>query len=147
MKNLYAKHDALQQRFDSLTTSNSSTRSGPTLWAGANSITPQQSIYEYDGIFTSPLNEEICNFPLPPEHKAPNFEMFNGKQDPKQHLINFQEECLLKLGSEEKLMAKFFPRSLKGETSQCFYNFLGGSIDSFKSLVKFFMVQYKYNIK
>jgi len=44
-------------------------------------------------------------------------------------------------------MAKFFPRSLKGDASQWFYNFLGGSIDSFKSLVKAFMGQYKHNIK
>jgi len=44
-------------------------------------------------------------------------------------------------------MVKFFPRSLKGDASQWFYNFPTGSIDSFKSLVKVFMDKYKHNIK
>jgi len=44
-------------------------------------------------------------------------------------------------------MVKFFPMSLKGNASQWFYNFPGGSIDSFKSLVKAFMGQYKHNVK
>jgi len=73
--------------------------------------------------------------------------MFSGEQDLKQHLISFQEEFLLKLGSKNKLMVKFFPRSLKGDASKWFYNLPGGSIDSFKSLVKLFMGQYKHNIK
>ena len=45
------------------------------------------------------------------------------------------------------LMAKFFPRSLKGDATQWFYFLLGESIDSFKILVHIFMGQYKHNIK
>lgn len=44
-------------------------------------------------------------------------------------------------------MAKVFLMSLKGDASQRFYNLPGGSIDSFKLLVKVFMAQYKYNVK
>jgi len=44
-------------------------------------------------------------------------------------------------------MAKFFPRSLKGDASQWFSNFPRGSIDSFNSLFKAFMGQYTHNIK
>ena len=45
---------------------------------------------EYDGIFISPLTNDIRNFPLPPNQKTPKFEMFSGEQDPKQHLISFR---------------------------------------------------------
>ena len=83
--------------------------------------------------------DDIHNYPLLLDHKALKFYMFSGEQDQKQHLISFQEECLLKLGLEEKLMVKFFPRSLNGDASQWFYNLSRGSIDSFKSLVKVFM--------
>lgn len=99
-----------------------------------------------DGIFTTPFSEEILNFPLPPDFKTSKFEMFNGEGDPKKHLINFQE-CILKLEIEEKLMAKFFPRSLKGDASQWFYKLPYRSITSFGELVKIFIDQYKHNIK
>jgi len=46
---------------------------------------------------------------------------------------------------KEKLKVKYFPRSLKGDACQWFYNFPGISIDSFKSLVKVFMG--KHNVK
>lgn len=84
----------------------------------SSNTSPPSNLDEYDGIFISPLRDDICNFPLPPDHKIPKFEIFNGEQDHKQHLISFQEECLLKLGSNERLMAKFFPRSLKDDATQ-----------------------------
>ena len=43
--------------------------------------------------------------------------MFSSEQDPKQYIIRFQEECLLKLGFDEILLFKFFPRSLKGDAT------------------------------
>lgn len=89
LKYLNTKYDWLQQWFDSLNASSSSSRSSPTLWAGATPITSQQSTYEYDGIFTSPLSKEIQNSPLTLEHKDPKFEMFSDEQDQKKYLINY----------------------------------------------------------
>lgn len=40
---------------------------------------PPSNLDEYDGIFISPLTNDIHNFPLPPNHKIPNFEMFSCK--------------------------------------------------------------------
>lgn len=44
---------------------------------------------EYDGIFISPLMNDIHNFPLTSDHKTPKFKIFCGEQDPKQYLISF----------------------------------------------------------
>lgn len=55
--------------------------------------------------------------------KTPKFDVFIGERDPRQHLINFREEYLLKLESEEKMMVKLFHRSLNGDVSECFYKF------------------------
>ena len=44
-------------------------------------------------------------------------------------------------------MVKLFPRTLKGDASQWFYTMPSNSIDSFKTLVKVFMGQYKHNVK
>lgn len=51
------------------------------------------------------------------------------------------------MGLDERLMAKFLPRSLKGDATQWFYSLLGKSIDNFKTLVQIYMGQYKHNIK
>lgn len=83
VKELVMKQNGLEQRLDVITACSSSTESSPTPHIGPIFVTPQQSADEYDGIFTSPLSKEICNFPLPPKHKAPMFEMFSGEQDPK----------------------------------------------------------------
>jgi len=39
------------------------------------------------------------------------------------------------MGSDERLMAKFFLRSLKGDATQWFYSLPSKSINSFKTLV------------
>lgn len=64
----------------------------------------KQANEDYYGVFISPLFEDIHNFPLPLDHKVPKFKMFSGEQDPKQYLISFQEEFMLKLDSDERLM-------------------------------------------
>lgn len=66
-----------------------SSTSTPTIQATPSSTSQPQNLDEYDGIFTSPLKDEIHNFPLPPEHKGPMFEMFSGEQDPMKYLISF----------------------------------------------------------
>jgi len=70
-------------------TANNNLGSSSTNPRGSSNTSPSNP-NDYDGIFISPLIYEIPNFPLPPNHKIPKFEMFNGEQDPKQHLISFQ---------------------------------------------------------
>lgn len=49
----------------------------------------QQKEEDYDDVFTTSLLDDIHNYPLPPNDKALNFEMFSGEQDLKKHLISF----------------------------------------------------------
>lgn len=81
----------------------------------------QQKGEGFDGSFNNPLSDDILNYPIPPKYKTPNINGFNGEGDLRQLLINFIEECLLKLGSEEKMMVTFSPRILKDDVSEWFY--------------------------
>lgn len=72
--------------------------------------------------------------------------MLNEEGDPKQHLTNFQEECILKLGTKDRLMTELFIRILKVYTSDWFYKLSYRYIHLFGEIVKLCMdhVMFKY---
>jgi len=78
----------MQKVINTLASTGSSTFD-PTIQVAPSSSSKPYNLDEYDGLFTSPFMDEIQKFPLPPEHKAPKFEMFSGEQDPKQYIISF----------------------------------------------------------
>jgi len=83
----------------------------------------------------------------PPDYKEPKFCKFNGEGDPRRHLQGFKDECELKIGTDQRLQAKFFPHSLEGEAREWFYALPEGSITSFGEFSNLFLEQYKHNIK
>jgi len=60
---------------------------------GGSSNTSPSNPNDYDGIFISPLMADIYNFPLPPNHKTPNFEMFSGEKDPRSISLAFRRSA------------------------------------------------------
>lgn len=78
----------LENKFITLQRSRgSSTLLDPITGACLTNIEKNKQSYQgnedYDGVFISPLSEEFHNFPLPPDLKAPKFNMLSGEQDPK----------------------------------------------------------------
>ena len=109
----------------------------------ARGSTPANDSFEFD----SPLCDEIRRHMPPPDYKEPKFCKFNGEGDPRRHLQGFKDECELKIGTDQRLQAKFFPHSLEGEAREWFYALPEGSITSFGEFSNLFLEQYKHNIK
>lgn len=54
---------------------------------------------------------------------------------------------MLKLGSDDQLVMKLFPRIFKGDAIKWFNALPSNSIDSYKTIARLFVDQYKHNIK
>lgn len=65
--------------------------------------------------------------------------MFNGEGDPKQRILLFQEECSLKFGNDDNIMARFFLRSLKSEAFDLFYKLALKSLHNFEEVADAFI--------
>lgn len=64
-------------------------------------------------LHTKPYTKRIDKLQMPTSYQPPNFQQFDGKGNPKQHIVHFIETCN-SAGTEGDLLVKQFVRSLKG---------------------------------
>ena len=87
--------------------------------------TPAQFSYTY----AKPYTQRIDILKMPSNYRPPKFQQFDGKGNPRQHVIHFVETCN-NVGTDGDLLVKQFFRSLKGNAFDWYTNLKAGSIDS-----------------
>ena len=80
-------------------------------------------------IYSKPYTKCIDNIRVPNGYQPPKFLQFNGKGNPKQHVVHFVETCE-NAGTQGGLFVQWFVRSLKGNAFDWYTNLEPKSIDS-----------------
>ena len=79
--------------------------------------------------YTKPYTQRIDNLKMPIGYQPPNFQQFDGKGNPKQHVAHFVETCN-NAGTDGDHMVKQFVHSLKGNSFEWYTDLDANSIDS-----------------
>ena len=88
-------------------------------------------------ISKSPLVRRINKARLPHQFSQPTFTIYNGKNDPVEHVSHFNQKMVV-CASNEALMCKVFPSSFGLVAMRWFDALEEGSIGSFEELTKAF---------
>ena len=75
---------------------------------------------------------------MPQNYQLPNFQQFEGKGNPRQHVAHFVE-TYDNVGTYGDLMVKQFIRSLKGNAFDWYTDLAPGSIDSWNQMEREFL--------
>ena len=75
---------------------------------------------------------------MPQNYQLPNFQQFEGKGNPRQHVAHFVETCD-NVGTYGDLMVKQFVHSLKGSAFDWYTDLALGSINSWNEMEKEFL--------
>ena len=76
----------------------------------------------------------------------PTFSMFDGSNDPYDHMLDYNQEMNLNAGNDH-LLCKVFPASLQGPALAWFDKLPGNSINSFNELWNIFISQYLCSVQ
>jgi hypothetical protein len=90
-----------------------------------------------ESIFT----EEVSNFDLPARFKVPDIPVFSGREDPVEHLDNFQSHVSLHK-TPDAVACRAFPLTLSGKARDWLRSLTPGSIDCFDTLGRKFLAQF-----
>jgi hypothetical protein len=101
--------------------------------------------YSLDDICPYPFDRTLNMIPFPHNCDFPNYDKYNGRSDPIDHLREFRTMSLEFTRNDTYLM-RLFPQSLGGHCMEWFSK-LPPSIQSFEELVNKFINQYSYNIQ
>ena len=80
----------------------------------------------------------IDSLKMPAGCQPPNFQQFDGKGSPKQHVAHFIETCN-NAGTYNDYLVKQFVRSLKGNAFDWYTDLESGSIDSWEQMEQKFL--------
>ena len=101
---------------------------GPTFYAQ-----PIALIRELDNMLSSPLGQHILNYEPPRAFVMLAFTMFDGSNDPYDHMLHYNQAMTLNAGNDH-LLCKVFLASLLGLALAWFHKLLRNSINSFNEL-------------
>ena len=93
-----------------------------------------------------PFTKEIMGKPLPPKFRMPQLPTFTGKEDPREHIQNYESIMLLH-GWEDAIMCRAFSITLKDVARDWFYALKEASISCFSQLKKEFINTFIINSK
>ena len=99
-----------------------------------------------EDMLSSPLSPHILIYEPPHGFIMSSFAMYDGSTDPYDHMLHFNQTMILS-ASNDRLMCKEFPASLKGPALAWFYKLLRGSINSFGDLWAAFISQYLCSVR
>ena len=94
-----------------------------------------------DDISTSLFVHVILNQEAPPHFSLPKFQMYNGLQDPFDHLMHYRHIMTLQTGNDA-LLCKVFSSSLAGLALSWFHRLASNLVTSFCRLSEKFISQY-----
>ncbi|KAL0284003.1 UNVERIFIED_CONTAM: hypothetical protein Sangu_2854900 [Sesamum angustifolium] len=78
--------------------------------------------------YSKPYTLRIHSLKMPIGYQLPKFQQFDGKSNPKQHVVHFIEKCN-NAGTYDDHLIKQFVRSLKDNSFDWYTNLEAGSID------------------
>ncbi|KAL0324593.1 UNVERIFIED_CONTAM: hypothetical protein Scaly_2426400 [Sesamum calycinum] len=81
--------------------------------------------------YSKPHTPRIDNLKMPMNYQPPNFQQFDSKGNPKQHVAHFIETCN-NAGTYHDHLVKQFLRTLKGNAFDSYTDWEAGSIDGWK---------------
>ena len=94
-----------------------------------------------EDMLSSPLGQHILSYEPPRGFIIPPFSMYDGSSDPYNHMLQFNQAMILRVGND-RLLCKVFPANLKGPALDWFHKLPRGSINSFSELWATFVSQY-----
>ena len=86
-------------------------------------------------ISSSPFVHAILSQEAPSHFSLPKFHMYDGLQDPFNHLMNYRQIMTLQMGNNA-LLCKVFPSSLASPSLSWFHRLAPNSVTSFLHLSK-----------
>jgi hypothetical protein len=89
----------------------------------------------------SPFTERIVAMRLPDKFKVPSIPIFTGKEDPTEHLDQYQAHLDLH-GTSDEVACRAFPLTLGGNARDWFRKIPPSSVDSFADLGRKFLIQF-----
>ncbi|XP_068486402.1 uncharacterized protein [Phaseolus vulgaris] len=100
-----------------------------------------QTTVTTDSTRRHPFTNTIFEVPLPDKWKGFNRDRYDGSTDPDEHIDAYTTHMCV-YTSDDAVLCRVFPTSLKGATLSWFTKLLPNSIDSFASLVAKFETQF-----
>ena len=94
---------------------------------------PTTLIRGLDDMLSLPLGQHILNYEPPRGFVMPTFTMFNGSNDPYDHMLHYNQAMTLNANNDH-LLCKVFPASLRGLALAWFHKLPRNSINSFNEL-------------
>ena len=102
---------------------------------------PSALIRGLEDMLSSPLGQHILNYKSPRRFVMPAFTMFDGSNDPYDHMLHYNQAMTLNAGNDHPL-CKVFPVTLRGPALAWFHKLPCNSINSFNELWAAFISQY-----
>ena len=93
----------------------------------------------------TPFSDDIAGMELPDNFKVPNMKLYDGKDDPRQHVAHYRQRMMYKpipKQFKEACICKGFSSSLKGPALDWYVNLPSGSVNSFADLITKFNTQF-----
>ena len=94
----------------------------------------------------APFTREVMGKPLPPKFKMPSLPTFSGKEDPYEHVQNYEAIMMLH-GWDDAIMCRAFPITLKDHARSWFNGLNEASLSCFDQLRKEFINAFIINSK
>ena len=80
---------------------------------------------------SNPLCDKIHNTKVTNLQVKPIFDTYNGEEDLMDHIKAFEMKFKLKFGTNDNLMAKYFPTTFRGDALNLYFSFLAKSINCY----------------
>ncbi|XP_059591094.1 uncharacterized protein LOC132253328 [Vitis vinifera] len=109
--------------------------------------TPPGSIKRrLDDMLSTPFSPRIIKYEPPRGLIVPKFSMYDGSNDPFDHIMHYRQLMTLDIGND-RLLCKVFPASLQGQALLWFHRLPANSIDNLRDLSEVFVGQYLCSAK
>ena len=109
-------------------------------------IQPTALIRRPDDMLSSPLGQHILDYDPPRGFVIPAFTTFDGSIDPYDHMLHYNQAMTLN-SSNDQLLCKVFPASLRGPALAWFYKLPCYSINSLNELWATFISKFLCSVR
>ena len=107
---------------------------------------PAALIQGPNDMLSSPLGQHIFSYVLPRGFVILAFTMFDGSNDPYDHMLHYNQEMTLNVGNDH-LLCKVFSASLRGPVLALFHKLPRNSINPFNELWSAFISWYLCSVQ
>ena len=107
---------------------------------------PTTTIRGPNNILSSPLGQHILDYEPPQGYIMPTFAMFDGSNDPYNHMLHYNQTMTLNTGNDHQL-CKVFLTSFQGLTLAWFHRLPPNSVNSFNELWTVVISQYLCSVQ